>query len=94
MAINNGTRPRYALLGDDGGEYSADAGDYWHMADSDTLDGMLVRTNHYFRVAHSPRVIPRWRILKSDPSMRDLRRLERASASVAPRANNSQAVQS
>jgi len=67
---------RYALVDDDG-EYSATSGDYFMVADDVLLPCALVRTNHPYLLR-----VGGWltgpRILKSAPTVRDLRKLERA----------------
>jgi hypothetical protein len=67
------------FLADEFGEYSANAGDYWHRADSDRFDGMvLVKRSHAYRTV-TGRTVHAERVLRSDPTMRDLRRLAAAS---------------
>ena len=71
---------RYYLVADHGNEYSADARDYWHMPDSAQFEGsLLVRAVHPFRTV-TGRVVFASRVLKSDPTVGDLRRLASANA--------------
>jgi hypothetical protein len=67
---------RYYLLGDDDGEYSATAGDYWGAPDSASM-GTLIRLAHPWRTATGRTVYAR-RVIRERATMRDLRRLERA----------------
>ena len=68
----------YVLVDEEGGQYSTTAGDYWSEADDRRFVGcVLVKQFHAWRtltgcVVYAPRVI------KSDPTVRDLRRLARA----------------
>jgi len=60
------------------GEFSADAMDYWGLRDTVTLHGMtLVKRYHPYRTVTGKKV---WdaRTLKTDPTVGDLRRLDRA----------------
>ena len=67
---------RYALVDDDV-EYSATSGDYFMHGEDSPLPCKLVRMNHPYMLR-----VGGWltgpRILKSAPTVRDLRKLERA----------------
>jgi hypothetical protein len=66
------------ILADAEGEYSANPGDYWHLADDDRFAGTdLVKAEHPYRTV-TGRTVYGPRLLKSNPTMRDLRRLEAA----------------
>jgi len=67
---------RYYLVGDDGGHYSATAGDYWLAADSQPM-GALVKSWHTYRTITGRRV-QALRVVRVHATMRDLRRLELA----------------
>lgn len=63
------------ILADEDGEYSADPGDYFTRGpDSRFLGLSLVKLAHPFRTV-TGRVVLAPRILKHEPTMRDLRRL-------------------
>jgi hypothetical protein len=56
-------------------EYSADPADYWANVDTVRFDGMdLVKIRHPYRTVTGGTIYGP-RLLKSDPTMRDLRRL-------------------
>lgn len=67
---------RYYLFGDDGGQYSATAGDYWDAPDSAPM-GALVKGRHLYRTVTGRTVVSE-RVIRLHATMRDLRRLERA----------------
>lgn len=74
------TLGRY-VLADEGGEYSADPADYWFRSDEDRFSGVsLVKLSHPFTTT-TGQVVLAPRILKNDPTMRDLRRIARAMCS-------------
>jgi hypothetical protein len=63
------------VLADEDGEYSADPGDYWHLADGVRFEGQsLLKLSHPYTTTTGRKVLAP-RILKNDPTMRDLRRL-------------------
>ncbi len=62
------------------GEYSAHPGDYWHAPDSEPV-GPIVRREHAFRTV-TGRTVFGPRVLKTDATVGDLRRLARAAESL------------
>ena len=64
---------RYILIGEDDGEYSADASDYFWAAPQDEL-GALVRTDHEYRTT-TGRTVTAPRLIKSEATKHDLDRL-------------------
>lgn len=66
------------VLSDGEGEYSPDPGDYWDLPETYVFEGMaLVKRRHHYRTV-TGRTVTDSRLLKTDPTMRDLRRLEHA----------------
>ncbi len=64
------------VLADADGEYSADPGDYFTATDRVRFEGLsLVKLAHPFRTV-TGRTVYAPRIIKNDPTMRDLRRLQ------------------
>lgn len=68
---------RYVIAGDDGGEYSADAADYWAARDGAELGGALIRLDHPYRTV-TGRTVYGPRLLRSVATVRDLRRIATA----------------
>jgi hypothetical protein len=64
-------------LADDDGQYSANPGDYWYNADDVRMPGTLVKLRHPYRTV-TGLVVVGPRVLKDQPTMRDLRRLAAA----------------
>jgi len=64
-------------LSTDYGECSADPRDYWYSGDNVRMPGALVKRLHPY-ITRTGRTVFAWRLLKHNPSIRDLRRLERA----------------
>jgi hypothetical protein len=72
----------YYVATADGGEYSADPGDYWAAADSDPLGGALARRSHPWRTA-TGRTVYAPRLIISAATVGHLRRLEAAARRMA-----------
>lgn len=62
------------FLGDDDGQYSANPADYWYLADDAQMPQTLVKRHHAYRTI-TGRTVLAPRVLKDQPTMRDLRRL-------------------
>ena len=62
------------VLADFGGEYSANPADYWYLADSERMSYTLVKKRHPWRTKSGHTVLAP-RVIRDQPSMRDLRRL-------------------
>lgn len=66
------------VLADEDGEYSADPGDYFMGTDRSRFEGMsLLKLAHPYTTTTGRKVYAP-RILKNDPTLRDLRRLAAA----------------
>ena len=67
-------RHTYCIADEIGGQYSADAADYWAARDGASMECALVRLDHPYRTT-SGRTVYAPRVIKEHATVRDLRRI-------------------